>query len=169
MASVISWIFGESPDETESINDCRNTQPAIDGLNQYLDTFNISVERKSDTTLVFKRRNEKEFFTLSVVPRWDAEHKDVYAEWYINELFYPQRRKLSEFVEWLNKIGIDMEICTYTISNSSNVLESKVGREMYFLKCVSSEENLPINIFINTNYTLIVDYKSPIVKLFGKE
>lgn len=142
MSFLVSWFFNTSRDSLEITKS--GVYPAIDILSDILEKKDIIIERSSNSTLIFKNKISSEYFILSVVPRWNPEIKDVYHEWYVNELFYPHRKSLSDLVKWLTNNDIECEIKKY---NDVRVIELS---------------NDKLYIFFDKNQSIRVDYQPPL-------
>lgn len=172
MSSYLLWVLGYSSlqETTEKeMNELTpyNTMPSIDVLKEIIDYFGIVVERKSNSTLTFKRKNENEYFAISVAPCWDVEIKDVYPEWYINELFHPRRKTILEFVKWLDKLTTNGENGKVKLGKCKNNIND-IDRINYFIEIThrnneDKKENQEIKLYIiaDINYNIRVEYYPP--------
>lgn len=160
MSSYLLWFLGytssQENDKTDrEMNELTpyTTIPSIDVLKENTDSFGIVVERKSNSTLTFKRKNENEYFAISIAPCWDIEIKDVYPEWYINELFHPRRKTILDFVKWLDKLKVKAKLGKY----------KNIDRVNYFIEITHQNNGEEIKLYIvaDINYNIRVEYYPP--------
>ena len=155
MENILSWIY---PSKSESNNNSSINEelvkPSIDILNIYTSIFDIVVKRISNNVVTFVNKKNNEYFSISSYGRWNAEDKIVYPDWYINELFYPQRRILDDFVKWLIKHGMKVEIVNFQYQDGNN-------GSCIQISCGNLTDNVvtKIYIYIDENYNIRIEYK----------
>jgi hypothetical protein len=100
MSAIYEWFF-----PTEPISPQIPEPPVKTAFEILQDILKpIKITQIDERTITFAHDNT--YFVMSSIPIWNADTKTIHYGFYINELFWPQRRNVKGFVEWINSLMV---------------------------------------------------------------